>query len=359
LDARSGWEGAVRLDRFDVGFFLVLGGAAISLLTRTSSSVRFATTGEVLAWYAIGTGLSILVVLGAIMASRGDGRLGYPFVFVPSVLFLLCQFLFIAFPRPEGVAFVLYEAMASTGFLFFSLTGGIIMLATRSTGVAKPSQSAQGRFLTIPILTILLVSILLRIPSMQVGAYTWHVLQSGDTTVAINYGMPVETIAEYDAANQSLRVGVKVAEYASASAKGTMSVYAVAQSTEVVTATLRWYIRGASSSWVVGFADTSLIVKFIYYDLTADAGMEVTLLRDAAPWSDSGTWRETEMNVALYAGHLYRFSLFVSTFAGVTGYGFAGMDCGGASFPDSRVQWGYLDLPGATQAPSPDIQAQT
>jgi hypothetical protein len=131
----------LRLDWFNIGLFLVLGGGVLSILSVSwrARNTDFATI-EVLGPYAIGGGLSLLVILGGVMVLMGRHvSLGYPLIFVPSTLFPLWLFLFLAFPRPEDVvARILYEAIGSTGYLFYSLIGGIIILATHSREVTKP-----------------------------------------------------------------------------------------------------------------------------------------------------------------------------------------------------------------------------
>lgn len=181
---------------------------------------------------------------------------------------------------------------------------------------------------------------------------------SGNANLYVHYGTPVASIAEYDATNHSLKLGIKNFMYSSATANGTMFVDAVAQGTGWVTASLRWYIRGVSGGFAYpGFYGVWIIVKFIIYDLTSSVINEIVLLHEELPWYDPGTWRDVNFDVPLYISHHYRFSINASAHAGITGFGSADMDCGGLSIPDSRIEWGYLTVPNTEPAPKLSIFA--
>jgi len=127
----------LKLDRFHVGLLLVVVGGLLSLLnfSMKASNTYFTTVEQIVSWYIIGSVLSVAVILGAIMVYKEHVNLGLILALVPSLLFPIWLFLFVMFPRPEGaIAMVLYEAIASTGYLFLSLIGAITTLSTRLKG---------------------------------------------------------------------------------------------------------------------------------------------------------------------------------------------------------------------------------
>lgn len=112
----------------------MLGGvlSILSFSMRASPyATYFETVEQIISWYIMGLGLSVIVILGAIMVHKGHFNLGIILSLAPSLLFPIWFFIFLIFPRPEGVvAMIFYETIASLGYLVLSLMGVIIILIT-------------------------------------------------------------------------------------------------------------------------------------------------------------------------------------------------------------------------------------
>ncbi len=76
----------MRWDRVDIGVFLIFFGGILSFFSISAPNVQFLTVEETLGWYSIVFGLSVLVILGAILVLKGHVDLGCMLAFVPSVL---------------------------------------------------------------------------------------------------------------------------------------------------------------------------------------------------------------------------------------------------------------------------------
>lgn len=112
----------------------MLGGvlSILSFSMRASPyATYFETVEQIISWYIMGLGLSVIVILGAIMVHKGHFNLGIILSLAPSLLFPIWFFIILIFPRPEGVvAMIFYETIASLGYLVLSLMGVIIILIT-------------------------------------------------------------------------------------------------------------------------------------------------------------------------------------------------------------------------------------
>lgn len=130
----------IELDRFELGIFLAILGGLLSIfnLSLQSPNRHFATLEEFTSWYVVGVGLSLMVLAGAILAYKRHIDLGAILVLIPSILSPIWLLLFVMFSRPEGViARVLYQALADSGWLIFSLVGGILIVTSRLKGESE------------------------------------------------------------------------------------------------------------------------------------------------------------------------------------------------------------------------------
>lgn len=118
----------LRLDRFDIGLFLVLGGGILSLLYFVSNIGR----GLLFSPF-VGIGLSITVIFGVILVYSKHVNIGCILALGPSLLFPFWLFhLTLRLPWPDDVvALVLYQAFADSNLLFFSLIGVILIMTSR------------------------------------------------------------------------------------------------------------------------------------------------------------------------------------------------------------------------------------
>lgn len=196
------------------------------------------------------------------------------------------------------------------------------------------------------VLLVLLSAILLiSVSFTNVGAYTWYMEDSGDASSTTYWGFPESTISQYASTEHSLLLGVIANVYASATARGSMWVEAVATTEGWVTASMYWYLRGDLGGGGLGFYDAYITVKFRVYDKTAQASSDTVLLDHHLVWGDYGTWRLDNIDVPLYNAHIYVFSLDVEVHAHSEGLSAVIADFGGIWWEDSKIEWGYLDVP--------------
>ena len=90
----------------------------------------------------------------------------------------------------------------------------------------------------------------------------------------------------------------------------------------------------------------SIQIKFQAIDITAGGALVEKVVFDKhGVWSDEGTWRWNDMDIYLQRNHQYKFSLDVEVHADALGVGSAIADFGGIWWSDSRIEWGYIDVP--------------
>jgi len=188
----------------------------------------------------------------------------------------------------------------------------------------------RGCAFFLPIL-VLLSSLLVS----NAKAYTWNSENSGSASIEGSYYVG---IAEYSA--KTLKLGARVIVLQSATAEGEMYTYGYATITGWVTGNLYWYCRGNIGGGGASISHGSIEVKFIAKDTTTGHKVESVVLHEGLAWSDYGTWRNNTMDIALYLGHRYKFSLYVKVHADVGGLGAVVADFGGIWWEDSKIDLG-------------------
>jgi len=194
----------------------------------------------------------------------------------------------------------------------------------------------------IGTLTALMV-LMVMFPMPAAYAYTWYSEDNGEAHLTVEWGAPYMTIAEYS--THTLKLGERCITYASATAEGSMYVHGWATETTWVSGSIYWYQRGCLAVGGTGAFNAWIHVKFQAVDLTADALVEKVVLDEHGPWSDEGTWHFDQLDILLTQNHYYKFALYVEVHADAAGLGAAIADFGGIWWEDSRIEWGYLEVP--------------
>ncbi|MCK4439570.1 hypothetical protein KAU85_01170 [Candidatus Bathyarchaeota archaeon] len=179
----------------------------------------------------------------------------------------------------------------------------------------------------------------------------------GTASVTTEWRLPVALVGEYS--SHVLKLGVKGVDCASATSRGSMYVYGIAESSGWVTGTLKWYMKGillAPFKNVGGIInDAKITVKFEAIDLTASTSVEKVLLHEHAdpiPGTPFDGEYSGTMNVPLYNGHEYKFVFNVEVHVEVLGVIAATVaDFGCVFWDDSRIEWMYMDVPNTDPTP--------
>ena len=191
-----------------------------------------------------------------------------------------------------------------------------------------------------------LIALTMGLPTPAVYAYRWNSEYSGKANLTIEWGAPYMTIAEYS--SHTLELGERCITYASATASGSMYVYGRATATGWVTGCIHWYTKGCLSGGGLGGFKMSIHIKFQAIDVTTGTDgtlVEKVVLDKYGVWGDAGTWRTDSMDIWLQEGHRYKFVLYAEVHAEALGLGSAVADFGGIWWDDSRIEWGYIDIP--------------
>jgi len=200
------------------------------------------------------------------------------------------------------------------------------------------------------LFVFLFVSLILAGFAGNAKAYTWDSEDGGQASISGSY---YAGIGQYSASDHSLLLGMRCIIWQEATAKGCMYVCGYATSTGTVTGSIYWYTKGnlAAGGLIPGGEGASILIKFQAYDLTSGGLYEKVILNQNAVWSDDGTWRWDSMSVPLYYGHEYNFSLYAEAHAYCYDLGASISDFGGIWWSDSKIQWGYIDVPNMILVP--------
>jgi hypothetical protein len=187
----------------------------------------------------------------------------------------------------------------------------------------------------------------------NVKAYTWYDEDFGEASISGSWYIG---IGEY--ATNTLKLGERCIVWQEATAKGSMYVYGIASSNGPVTGSIYWYTRGNLAAGGTGDFKASIKIKFQAYDVTANALYEKVILDKGAAWSDEGTWRWDSMSIPLYSGHKFKLSIYAEVYAKAYGIGASVADFGGIWWADSKIEWGYIDVPNISWLPPVTVTVQ-
>jgi len=181
-----------------------------------------------------------------------------------------------------------------------------------------------------------------------VYAYEWDSEYDGTASVTFDYWWSApSTIAEYTPHKLQLGAECTVVPQACwATAEGSMWVNGFATSSGWVTGTIHWFQKGN----LAGTGRKWIKIWFRALDITDGALVEKVVMDKSGVWSDDGTWHTEYMDIALWEGHQYKFSIDVEVHAdtGALGLQQAIADFGGllgGGWSDGRIEWGYINVP--------------
>jgi hypothetical protein len=205
---------------------------------------------------------------------------------------------------------------------------------------------------TARLTAIVTLTLMLTFSVGTVNAYEWNSERYGWASRTTEWGSPYESKAEYTP--HTLKLGSRCIVLGSATAKGSMYICGVATTTGWVRGYISWYMRGYLFAGGLAHTHASVTVKFQAIDNTASAKAEKVVFHMGAAWSDEGTWYLSYMDIPLYNGHSYEFHLYAEVHADSTGLGGAVADYGiDFQFSDSRIEWGFIDVPYVTGTNQP------